>query len=266
MTIVFIGDIHQMWEIVEHGLAALDPLPRAAVLLGDIQCERPLDELAAPLLDRGIAVHWIFGNHDNDGGPEMWANLAAPARNPRTAGGALHGQVHTIEGLRIAGLGGTFRPRVWQPPDPPRLHRRADLRGNLAETDAGWPATHIDALHHSLSSAAIWPEDCHRLAGQQADILVTHEAPSSHPSGNAALDTLAHAMGVRLIVHGHHHVTYQAAAQNGLAVMGIAAAWGIGLHGEVLWTGERPRPLPDLTAGWSVWERSAGECSGPARD
>ena len=40
--------------------------------------------LVAPLLGAGIGVHWIFGNHDNDGGPGMWANMADPARNPRT--------------------------------------------------------------------------------------------------------------------------------------------------------------------------------------
>jgi predicted phosphodiesterase len=119
MTIVFVGDIHQQWEQVERGLAALDALPKAAVLLGDMQCDRPLDELAAPLLDRGIGVHWIFGNHDNDGGPEMWANLVEADRNPRTAPGALHAKVVEIQGLRIAGLGGTFRPRVWEIPSVP---------------------------------------------------------------------------------------------------------------------------------------------------
>ena len=34
MTIVFIGDIHQMWNKVERGLAGLPVLPRAAVILG----------------------------------------------------------------------------------------------------------------------------------------------------------------------------------------------------------------------------------------
>ena len=47
MTIVFIGDIHQHWHYIDAGLAAQLTLPKAAVLLGDIQCERPLDELAA---------------------------------------------------------------------------------------------------------------------------------------------------------------------------------------------------------------------------
>jgi len=252
MSIVFIGDIHQMWDTVAAGLAALRHPPKAAILLGDIQCERPLDRLAAPLLDRGIDVHWIFGNHDNDGGPAMWANLTDPAANPRTAPGALNGRVQTIQGLRIAGLGGTFRPRVWQPPDPPRLHRRTDLRADLAETGAGWPETHVTALHHSLTSAAIWPEDYDRLATQTADILVTHEAPSSHPAGNPALDMLARRMGAKLIVHGHHHITYKATAPDGLAAIGIAAAWGTTPDGTVLWTGERPRPMPALPAGWSL--------------
>ena len=159
MTIVFIGDIHQQWDKVERGLAALTAPPKAAVLLGDIQCEQPLDELAAPLLSRGIPVHWIFGNHDNDGGPEMWANLTDPARNPLTAPGALHGRVAEIEGVRIAGLGGTFRPRIWEPPNEPRLRHRADLPADVAELGRGWRPEHIAALVHSLGTTAIWPEE-----------------------------------------------------------------------------------------------------------
>ena len=39
MAIVFIGDIHQMWDKVERGLARLEILPKAAVILGDVQCD-----------------------------------------------------------------------------------------------------------------------------------------------------------------------------------------------------------------------------------
>ncbi len=259
MTIVFIGDIHQQWHKVENGLAALDPLPRSAVLLGDIQCDRPLDELAAPLLERGIDVHWIFGNHDNDGGPEMWANLVEPERNPRTAQGALHGRVVEISGLRIAGLGGTFRPRVWEPPEPPRLHARAELPADLASMGTGWREDHLAALEHSLGATAIWPEDYHYLASQRADILVTHEAPRSHPAGNAALDALARAMGASLIVHGHHHVSYRAVARDGLRSMGVAAAWGSTLDGQALWPGEAPRHLGHLLDGWLLEADAASQ-------
>jgi predicted phosphodiesterase len=252
MTIVFIGDIHQHWRHVEAGLAALPAPPKAAVLLGDIQCDRPLDQLAAPLLNRGIAVHWIHGNHDNDGGPDMWANLTAPERNPLTAAGGLHARVVEIEGIRIAGIGGTFRPRVWAPPGPPRLTHRHQIADDLVSLGPAYgPAQHV-ALAHSLSTSAIWPEDIDALSSQQADILVTHEAPSSHPAGNAALDTLARTMGARLVVHGHHHVVSHATADDGLRVLGVASAWGASLDGAVLWEGVKPRPLPMPAPGWKL--------------
>ena len=243
--------MHRQWDVVARGLAALHHQPEAAILLGDIECTRPLDELAAPLLDRGIRVFWIFGNHDNDGGPEMWRNLTDPTHNPRTAGGALHGRVREIAGLRVDGLGGTFRPRVWHPPHPPRLRTRNALADDIA-TMPGLDTHHREALVHSLASAAIWPEDYDALARQQADILITHEAPSSHPAGNAALDALARAMGARLIVHGHHHVTYHAAAADGLAAIGVAAAWAVTADGALCWKGEKPRPLPAAPSGWSL--------------
>jgi predicted phosphodiesterase len=252
MTIVFIGDIHQQWNMVERGLAALDRLPSAAVILGDVQCEQPLDVLAAPLLDRGIAVHWIFGNHDNDGGPEMWACLTDPARNPRTAAGALHGQVTEIGGVLIAGLGGTFRPRVWEPPAEPRLHARSELPADVAALGQGWRPEHMAALTHSLGTTAIWPEDFHALAAQRADILVTHEAPGSYPTGNPALDELARAMGARLVIHGHYHTGYRAVAPDGLRVLGVGAAWGALEDGTVLWAGDKERHLAPLPRGWAL--------------
>lgn len=250
MTIVFIGDIHQQWDKIERGIAALDRLPAAAVLLGDIQCELPLDVLAAPLLDRGIAVHWIFGNHDNDGGPEMWANLTESGRNPLTAPGALHGRVSEVAGVRIAGLGGTFRPRIWEPPTEPRLREREHLQADVAELGRGWRPEHIAALVHSLGTTAIWPEDYDALAAQSADILVTHEAPGSYPTGNPALDALARAMGARLVIHGHYHTCYRAVALDGLRVLGVGAAWGATEAGAVLWAGEAERHLTPLPNGW----------------
>jgi predicted phosphodiesterase len=252
LTIVFIGDVHQQWQYVERGLAGLAVLPAAAVLLGDMQCHGKLDRLAAPLLDRGIAVYWIAGNHDNDGGAEMWADLADPQRNPRTAPGALHGRVVDIAGHLVAGLSGIFRRRVWEPPAPPRLHRRAELAADLATLGSTWRPEHLQALAHSLSSSAIWPEDVAALAAQRADILVVHDAPSSHPEGFAELDRLARAMGAGLIVHGHHHVTYRAVAPDGLCVNGIGAAWGVGVDGTVLWSGDEQRMFGGSAPDWQA--------------
>ena len=252
MSIVFVGDVHRDWATVERGIAALEQMPDAVVLLGDLQCEAALDDHAAPLLDRGIAVHWIFGNHDNDGGPDMWHNMADPARNPRTAPGALHANVQEIAGLRIAGLGGTFRHRIWGPPGEPRLRARAELPEDLRGLGPQWRQEQLDALHHSLSTSAIWPEDFTALAAQKADILVTHEAPCSHPQGIPVLAELARAMGVKLIIHGHHHVNYRAIAEDGLRAMGVGAAWGVALDGTPMWEGDKLRLLGRPQTGWMV--------------
>jgi predicted phosphodiesterase len=251
MSLVFIGDIHQNWHHVEAGLASLPAPPRTAILLGDIECTEPLDRLAAPLLDRGVAVYWIHGNHDYDTGPEMWANLTAPDRNPRTRAGALHNRVVEIDGLRIAGLGGTFLPHVWRGDRRPDVHRRAHLAADIARNRPDLSPERARVMAHFLANLAIWPEDLDELATRRADVLVTHEAPSSHPEGAAALDSLARAMGARLIVHGHHHVTSHSLAPDGLRVLGVGDGWAVDPSGAVVWRGaRRTRPLPRLCEGW----------------
>ena len=110
----------------------------------------------------------------------------------------------------------------------------------------------------SLATLAIWPEDIDALAAQRADVLVTHEAPSSHPSGLATIDALARAMGAGLVVHGHHHVGYRAHATDGLQVLGVAAAWGITLGGRACWPGEPERVLSGLPPGWSPTRHQGG--------
>jgi len=253
MSLVFIGDIHQNWHHIEAGLSGMPTPPRAAILLGDIECTAPLDEMAAPLLDRGVAVYWIHGNHEHDSGPEMWANLAAPDRNPLTSAGALHTRIAEIDGVRVAGLGGTFLPHVWAGDASPRLYRREQLAEDLAANRPGLSADQAAAVMHFLATTAIWPEDVDALATRKADVLVTHDAPSSHPEGSLVLDDLARAMGARLIVHGHHHVTSHAQATDGLRVLGVGAAWAVDMDGRVVWRGgERDRPLPRTGDGWVV--------------
>lgn len=252
MSIVFIGDIHRDWASVERGLARLDTMPQAAILMGDIECTAPLDVLAAPLLSRGIKLFWISGNHDNDGGPDMWANLADPARNPITSGGALHGRVMDIGGLRVAGLNGIFRPRVWDPRRAPGLRHRHELPDNLAKLGKSLSPDHVKALTHSLSTIAIWPEDVEAMSSLRADVLVVHDAPCSHRDGHAVLTDLARAMGASLIVHGHHHVSYLSQHASGLRAMGVGAAWGLSLSAAVIWRGEPPRILGTPGEHWTI--------------
>jgi hypothetical protein len=53
--------------------------------------------------------------------------------------------------------------------------------------------------------STIFGEVYDRLAAQDADVLVTHEAPAPHPYGWPALNELARALGVCQVFHGHQH-------------------------------------------------------------
>jgi hypothetical protein len=181
----------------------------------------------------------------------MWTNLVDAGRNPRTRQGELNARVTDIGGLRIAGLGGTFRRRVWEPPGAPRLRSRDELPADMASLGPDWNEEQRRSMADALAAMAIWPEDVEALSALRADVLVTHEAPSSHPQGVSTLDELARRMDARLVIHGHHHVCYRACAEDGLQVQGVGAGWGVGLDGRPWWPGEPDRWLGQAPAGWS---------------
>lgn len=80
--------------------------------------------------------------------------------------------------------------------------------------------------------STIFPEDIEALQGQRADILVTHEAPESHPYGFAVIGDLARSMGVEHLIHGHHHEeNYTAQIKGGISV------WGVNVNDTLLWPG-----------------------------
>ena len=127
-----------------------------------------------------------------------------------------------IAGLRIAGLGGVFRGQVWSPPAPwafetQKQYLASGGKGNRWRD--GLPRKH---------RSSIFPGDYQRLAGQRADILVTHEAPSSHPHGFTAIDALARSLRVNKSFHGHHHDRLVYSAER--IRLGFSA-FGVGLCG-----------------------------------
>ena len=236
-SILFCGDPHGNFDPFRR--AGLQHRPQALVLLGDYNClQTTLVKEIAPVRASGIPVHWITGNHDTDSVAE-WVNL-------HCADGCIDGQVVTLAGLRVAGLGGVFRAHVWHPGSDgglPRFRRRDDfLLQTLQEKNnkfrAKWtaPWESQPGLPVSLRGA-IWPEDYDQLADQQADILVTHEAPACHRHGFAEIDLLAEAMGARLIVHGHHHTDYRTVLPNGIVVHGVGRAGVQDLHGRCVMPG-----------------------------
>jgi predicted phosphodiesterase len=208
--ILFAGDPHRNFAPILRACAARPP--GTLILLGDCDLPAPLHQVFAPPIRQGWDLHWILGNHDTE--------TEASYENLTTAPGDLGLRVTTIDGLRIAGLPGVFKPRIWHPGDrtAPSFHARAAFQAALRPGEAwrgGLPLFHRDT---------IFPEDFDRLAASRFDVLVSHEAPSSHPHGFAVIDALAQACGASLIVHGHHHQAYEALLPNGTKVRGLGLA------------------------------------------
>jgi predicted phosphodiesterase len=212
MTILFAGDPHRNFAPIIRACLTLPP--SSLILLGDQDCARPLTEELAAVIAAGWRVHWILGNHDCET-ETAYDNLMGD--HPE---GDLGFRVTELEGLRVAGLPGLFKPSIWDPgsEDAPRFRNRETF---VAAQPAarlwrgGVPLWHRDS---------IFPDDVDRLAKLKFDILVTHEAPSSHRHGFAAIDQLAASGGARLIVHGHHHESYTASLPNGITVRGLGLA------------------------------------------
>jgi predicted phosphodiesterase len=212
--LVFAGDPHRNFTPILRACSALPP--GVLVLLGDCDLPAPLAQVMAPALRAGWDVRWILGNHDT--------GTEAAFDHLTSAEGDIGLRVVEVCGIRLGGLPGVFRPRVWVPrPEdgPASFLTRAAFAAALRPGESwrgGLPLWHRDT---------IFPEDFEHLRRERLDVLVTHEAPSSHPHGFAAIDDLAAAVGARLIVHGHHHQSYSAVLPNGVRVkgLGIAEPW-----------------------------------------
>lgn len=218
--IFFCGDPHGAFDHINE--AALRHKPDAIVILGDMQPPAPLEDVLAGALSVS-PVWWIPGNHDSDTDAiydNLWHSALA-AHN-------LHGRVANVAGLRIAGLGGVFRGQVWMPEDSPNYFCPASFirrvgSGNMWR--GGLPRRH---------RTTIFPSVYQNLMRQSADILVTHEAPSCHRKGFAAIDRLAEALGVRWAFHGHQHEDRAYGRHNGIIMMGVGYRGITSLTGEVI--------------------------------
>jgi predicted phosphodiesterase len=223
MTILFYGDPHGQWEPLFD--AVQTRRPDHVVLLGDMELDVPLALAVAPIISKGIPLWWIRGNHDAD--TIASHDFLQLEGHP---GGDLGGRLVTLEcaggPVRLAGLGGVFKGRVWYPKHgnehPRHADREAFLRGHGrgGRFRGGVPFCHVDT---------IFPEDATRLMSETADVLVCHEAPTSIPDemGFGAIDDIGRALGAKLVVHGHHHRSYEGATRDGIAVrgLGLAEAW-----------------------------------------
>jgi predicted phosphodiesterase len=241
------GDVHGDLRTLRRALAQAAPLPQAIILVGDLDPPEPVGAWLSPVTDLGIDTWFIHGNHETDSDAVFLNMFHSPGAQRNFSG-----RVVELAGLRVAGLGGVFREEVWYPPTPPHFadydalydywlprtprHQRAALPA-LAALDERPIFNQRLRKHHS----SIFPDVYHRLADQSADVLIVHEAPSCHPNGFEAIDLLAQTMGVRWVVHGHHHdaLDYRAHRKAlGFEAIGVGFRGITTLAGEIIVSGE----------------------------
>lgn len=208
------GDNHGNFRAVKHAASRVDADdPPLCMFVGDFDLERPLEKELAPLLELGCQIVHVHGNHDAE--PPFFDNLFAS----ELAHTNIHARVVEVDGVRIAGLGGTFLRRFWHPhieASPACYSRREWIEANPASAGSVVVARQL--------RCAIFPEDYDALADLRADVLLAHEAPSIHRHGFEELDILADVMGVQTIIHGHHHRAYEAVLPSGARVVGMGKA------------------------------------------
>ena len=233
--IYFLGDVHGQFRHILPAIQKSDPkdnFEKSVIFLGDIEPRRPFEDEIRPLLDAGIAVWFIHGNHDTDHF-RTW-DFLQPSWHRN-----LHGRVVRINGVQVAGLGGIFRGEIWYPKSeiekPPITSRkqyeankkfRQNARNFVAAGDSTQqPGPSLSELKHRSS---IFYDDWLQLSSVSADILVTHEAPDCHPHGFKALTELARAMRVKTLFHGHQHDNLNYRRFDG--IQGFRT-FGVGLRG-----------------------------------
>ncbi len=202
---MFVGDPHGRVTIIKNNINKYQP--QSTILLGDMCYSKAIEQLYSGIRN----LYWIFGNHDSD--RQSWYDSLFKSS---WLSQCLHASVQSLSGVRVAGLGGIFRPKIWHP-------KSGVMYNDLLEWKRGHNGKRFAQLERT-NMTSIWPIDYAYLATQKADILVIHEAPSSHKFGFEELDDLAASLGARLIVHGHHHQFYTGVLDNGVAVVGLGLA------------------------------------------
>jgi Icc-related predicted phosphoesterase len=183
VTFGALGDIHGDFTSARRIMERHREVP-FWLCVGDVaDADGEYQPLPAPL-------HWIKGNNENF---DAIASGALPAN--------LHvipnGSVITIAGLRIAGLGGTFAPTMYEIPaaDLPHPKKTSAKATELA-----------DRRRHFVREEV---EVCQRLT--DVDVFLSHEAPRPFrvhrglDAGKTPINEILSAMRPRLHLFGHHH-------------------------------------------------------------
>lgn len=192
-----LGDIHGDFDAARRIMTSHPDVP-AWVCVGDVaDGEGRYEELPAPL-------YWIKGNNENFDAIAAGA-LPASLRFIPNAG------VKMVEGVRVAGLGGTFAPTWYDSPAAGLPHPTKRTARATAQADK---------RRHFVREEV---EACKALRG--VHVLLTHEAPKPFKighleAGRAAVNEVLAAMRPRLHLFGHHH-RFSEAERDGVRSVGL---------------------------------------------
>jgi Icc-related predicted phosphoesterase len=178
-----LGDIHGDFAAARSIMGRHPQVP-FWLCVGDVaDAEGRYEALPAPL-------YWIQGNNEN-------FDTIAAGEFPQHLHYIPNGQLVELEGLRIAGLGGTFAPTMYEMaaaelPHPAKASRKA--------TELS------DRRRHFVCEEVI---RCQAM--RDVDIFLSHEAPRPFrvhrgiDAGKTPINEILSAMRPRLHLFGHHH-------------------------------------------------------------
>jgi uncharacterized protein len=197
MKIGALVDVHGAFDAVRR-IMARHPDVVVWVCVGDVcDADGRYESPPAPL-------HWIKGNNEDF---DVVAALTAGLAERANLCYLPNGQLREIEGVRLAGLGGTFAP-TWYGTAADQLPRPG-----LRVPVPGQPFPKLardDKRRHFVREEV---DACSRLRG--LDLFLTHEAPRPfllegrgrrHDAGKPVINGVLAAARPRLHLFGHHHV------------------------------------------------------------
>ena len=176
------------------------------VCVGDVaDAEGQYEPFPAPL-------HFIKGNNEG-------FDAIADGRLPANVFHLPNATVRTIDGVRVAGLGGTFAPSWYETPAANLPHPR---KGTAKATELADPSTSSrssraksrdDKRRHFVREEV---EACKTM--ERIDLFMTHEAPRPYrvgrmDAGKTPVNEILAALGPRLHLFGHHHRFSEQTAQ-----------------------------------------------------
>jgi Icc-related predicted phosphoesterase len=185
-----LGDIHGDFASV-HRIMRQHPDIRAWLCVGDVaDAGGNYEAFEAPL-------YWIKGNNEN-------FDRIASGDLPANLHYIPNGTLQVIEGLRIAGLGGTYAPTMYdvRAAELPHPKKGTAKATELADRRRHFVREEVDA--------------CKQM--KEIDILLTHEAPrpfrvKGNDAGKTPINETLAAMKPRLHLFGHHHRLVEAEFQ-----------------------------------------------------